>query len=63
MLVRVAGLLAIRIPHAKLLRDMIVSLRELAAEIVKETSPNAHLQAAASLRVIALALEDHPLYF
>ena len=63
MLVRLAGLLAIRIPHAKLLRDMILALRELAAVIVKETSPNAHLQAAASLRVIALALEDHPLYF
>ncbi|GLS21925.1 fusaric acid resistance protein [Labrys miyagiensis] len=63
MLVRLAKLLAIRGPHAKTLRDMIDALRTLAASSATDASPNIHLQAAASLRVIALALEDHPLYF
>ncbi|WP_413989619.1 FUSC family protein [Labrys okinawensis] len=63
MLVRLAKLLAIRGPHAKTRRDMIDALRILAASSATDASPNIHLQAAASLRVIALALEDHPLYF
>jgi hypothetical protein len=63
MLVRLAKLLAIRGPHAKTLRDMIANLRALAASSATDASPDIHLQAAASLRVIALALEDHPLYF
>jgi len=63
MLVRLAKLLAIRGPHAKILRDMIVDLRALAGSSATDASPDLHLQAAASLRVIALTLEDHPLYF
>jgi uncharacterized membrane protein YccC len=63
MLIGLAKLLAIRGPHAKILRDMIVALRSLAASSATDASPNVHLQAAASLRVIALTLEDHPLYF
>lgn len=63
MLVELARLLAMRVPHAKALRDMIVSLRALAGSTVTDASPSVHLQAAASLRVIALALEDHPRYF
>jgi uncharacterized membrane protein YccC len=63
MLVRLAKLLAIRGPHAKTLHDLIDDLRTLAASSATDASPNIHLQAAASLRVIALTLEDHPIYF
>ncbi|MDQ0390742.1 FUSC family protein [Labrys monachus] len=59
---QLAHLLMMRGPHAKALRDMILALRTLSAGMA-DGHASGHLQAAASLRVIAAVLEDHPLYF
>ena len=60
---QLARLLMMRGPHAKPLHDLIASLRDLSSSSASDESAAVHLQAAASLRVIAAVLEDHPIFF